>query len=556
MKRKDITTVLSNIYPKIEAISDNEVKKIQKTLLNLVEVVVEENEKLSTKVQQLKDEINKLKGEQGKPNIGKAKDKAKDHSSEKERNSSGKPKNKKKKKEKNIKIDRKVECELNKDELPNDLQFKGYETNIIQDLEIKSDNIEFRREVYYSPSLKKTFVAKLPDGYYGDFGPGIRSMVLSLYYDSKMTQPAIKKFLIAFDIQISAATISRMITDKHEVFHAEKEDIIKAGLQSTKYQHIDDTGAKVNGENHYTQILSNPFYTAYFTVPKKDRMTILEILCHSEIKFTLNEDSFQLMLELGLSDKNLVLLKSLVKDKVITKTEINEILEQLFPVSNKKKNKKAKKIIMEAAAIMFYQTSKYAVDFLVCDDAPQFNAITKHKMLCWIHEGRHYKKLNPIFSGHKKILDDFITKFWDFYRELLSYKEQPTQEKAKQLSRDFDSIFSTKTGYKQLDERIKKTILKKSMLMLVLQFPFLPLHNNTAELGARYQARFRDINLQNKNAKGVNSKDTFATIVQTASKLGVVFSKYIKDRITKSFEMTSLADLIEQNRQQFITDTS
>ena len=62
-----------------------------------------------------------------------------------------------------------------------------------------------------------------------------------------------------------------MLTDDLEEFYQEKADIITAGLQSTRYQHLDDTGARVNGKNHYTHILCNPFYTAYFTVPRKDR---------------------------------------------------------------------------------------------------------------------------------------------------------------------------------------------------------------------------------------------------------------------------------------------
>jgi len=194
----------------------------------------------------------------------------------------------------------------------------------------------------------------------------------------------------------------------------------------------------------------------------------------------------------------------------------------------------------------------------VCDNAPQFNNIAKHKALCWVHEGRHYKKLNPIFSQHKTILDEFIAKFWGFYRALLDYKAYPSTEKALQLSERFDVIFTEKTGYRQLDDRIAKTYANKPALLLVLEFPFLPLHNNTAELGARYQARHRDINLQTKNKKGTDAKDTFATIVQTARKLKVTFFDYIKDRISKKYEMPSLASLISQKSQTVpdIADTS
>jgi hypothetical protein len=33
------------------------------------------------------------------------------------------------------------------------------------------------------------------------------------------------------------------------------------------------------------------------------------------------------------------------------------------------------------------------VELLICDDAPQFKLVTDELSLCWIHEGRHYKKL-------------------------------------------------------------------------------------------------------------------------------------------------------------------
>ena len=42
---------------------------IIKVLINLVEMLAEENARLKETVQELKDEINRLKGEQGKPNI-------------------------------------------------------------------------------------------------------------------------------------------------------------------------------------------------------------------------------------------------------------------------------------------------------------------------------------------------------------------------------------------------------------------------------------------------------------------------------------------------------
>ena len=88
----------------------------------------------------------------------------------------------------------------------------------------------------------------------------------------------------------------------------------------------------------------------------------------------------------------------------------------------------------------------------------------------------------------------------------------------KGLSLEFDQLFSSQTIYAELNERIKKTKAKKSELLLVLKYPELPLHNIMAELGARAQARKRDVSLHTKTEEGTKSQDTFLTIAQTAKK--------------------------------------
>lgn len=191
------------------------------------------------------------------------------------------------------------------------------------------------------------------------------------------------------------------------------------------------------------------------------------------------------------------------------------------------------------------------------DDAPQFNKLALDHVLCWIHEGRHYKKLNPFSDMIQKILDAFLEQFWDFYHALLTYKAAPSQSMTQQLSMQFDTLFVTTTGYDILAQRIAKTRAKKQALLLVLDHPFLPLHNNGSELGARFQARIRDINFQTISPNGTKSKDTFATIVLTARKLKVNVYQYIYDRVTKKFEMPSLAELILLKAQyHFLTQSS
>lgn len=556
MNRNDIKKVLNELTKDIDSITDKKAVTIIKVLINLVEMLAEENALLKEQVQQLKDEINRLKGEQGKPNIrGQSKgDNEGDagnsnHSSEEDRNNrKGKNKNKGKGK-KDVNIDRQVTIPLDKGSLPNDAQFKGYETRIIQDLKIITDNIEFKLEVYYSPSLKKTFIAPMPAEYQGgEFGPGVKALVIALYRDSGMTEPAIERFLKIFGMQISHGKIASLLTEGHDVFHQEKEDIVDAGQQACPYQQMDDTGCRVNGKNHYTHVLCNDFFTAYFTCPKKDRLTLLDLLCRGQLKFMFDQNALELMIEFGLAIKWQDQIRSMLQPDVLNRKSIDDLLSTLFP--NPKKHGTNRRIVLEAAALAYYQQSKHYIYYLITDDAPQFNKLALNHALCWIHEGRHYKKLNPFADMNQKILSDFLGKFWDYYQALLTYKEKPSQDMAQQLSIQFDVLFATTTGYDALDHRIAITRTKKNALLLVLDNPFLPLHNNGSELGARLQARLRDINFQTVSLTGTKCKDTFCTIIQTARKLGVNVYDYIYDRITRKFEMPSLADLILLKAQQ------
>jgi len=433
--------------------------------------------------------------------------------------------------------------EIDKTTLPYDVQFKGYDYRIVQDLIVTTNNIEFKLPMYYSASLKKTFIAPMPAEYKGsEFGPGLKSLVITLYRDSGMTIPAIERFLKTFGTQISRSTISRILIEKHDDFHKEKEDIFNAGMKAGLYQQTDDTGCRVNGENYYTHIFCNQLFTAYFTRKNKNRLTLLDIICCGTLKYAFNQDAYDLMLGSGLAPKWLSQIKPILQKELLIRNDIDAVLLKLLP--NPKKHRTTRRIILESAALAYYQHSNYFIQHLMSDDASQFNKLALHHGLCWIHEGRHYKKLNPISALNRQILDTFLEQFWDYYDALLIYKQRPSEIKAQELSKQFDNLFETKTGYNALDGRIVMTRAKKDALLLVLTYPFLDLHNNASELGARVQARMRDINLQTISVNGTKSKDTFATIVQTAKKLGVNIYQYIYDRLSKKYEMPSLAELI------------
>ncbi len=542
----------------IEGFNPNQIQDIDGAreaiirLLNLVESQKAEIERLRAENQRLRDENNRLKGEQGQPKIKANKKKRQsdstDYSSEKERR---RPKTRRKRgKQDKIKIDREQVLEVDQDTLPEDAEFKGYEDVIVQEIKIETDNVLFRKKKYYSPSESKAYTAELPPSYEGQFGPMVKSWIIVLYFAMNVSQPKIIAFLQAAGIIISSGKVSEIIHTQTGRMHPEKAEIYETGLRSTPWQQIDDTGARVNGQNWYTHIVCNPFYTAYFTKPRKDRLTVLQILWGDRpLTFCLNELAFAYLEQCGLSKRKRKALTRLPQEQMLTQTEFETLLKEHVPELGPQQYK----WVLEAAAIAAYHTQDEfpIVLLLLCDDAGQFKRITELLALCWVHDGRHYKKLTPAIEYHYQVLDEFLTQFWTFYHQLAAYRLDPTPTERERLVDEFDQLFSTVTGYQYLDERIAKTKAKKEELLLVLHYPEIPLHNNEAELGARQPKPKQKISVGPRTQEGVNVWDTGLTLVATAHKLGVNIFDYICDRLSGANQMPSLASLIEQKDSDY-----
>ena len=69
MKPENATKILESIQPELQKIEDPNIKHVVSVLLNLIEMLASDNARLKQENQLHKDEINHLKGEQGKPEI-------------------------------------------------------------------------------------------------------------------------------------------------------------------------------------------------------------------------------------------------------------------------------------------------------------------------------------------------------------------------------------------------------------------------------------------------------------------------------------------------------
>jgi len=91
-----------------------------------------------------------------------------------------------------------------------------------------------------------------------------------------------------------------------------------------------------------------------------------------------------------------------------------------------------------------------------------------------IHDGRHYQSLTPCVPQHREWLEAFRKRYWDFYKQLFVYRQDPAPERAAQWREKFDELFSTVTGYDELDQRIARTKADQTYLLMVLDHPEVP----------------------------------------------------------------------------------
>ena len=527
-------------------------------LLNIIEELQQSMAALREENQRLRDEINRLKGEQGRPKIKPNKEGAQEagsrnYSSEQERHKS--KEHKRSSKRDRIEVNETKPLSVDRKLLPPDAEFKGYEDVVVQDIQIHTHNILFRKEKYYSASEEKTYLAEMPAGYEGEFGPGVKAWAVTLYYSCNMSEPKILEAFQNAGLIISEGQVSNFLVKNQEVFHQEKDAVYDAGLRSSPWQQIDETGTRQDGDNKHCHIVCNPLFTAYFTTSDKSRLSVLDVLTNfRERVYLLNAEAFGYLETFGLSAAVIEGLKGLPQEESLPEKTFLDVLAAKLPALGPNQRSR----VLEAAAVAAYhaQTEFPVIRLLLCDDAKQFRVLTEELGLCWVHDGRHYKKMSPFVAHHRQLLETFRKQYWDYYERLLEYKEHPTEQEATTLEEDFDALFSTATGFNALDERIAKTKANKSSLLMVLRHPEIPLHNNPAELGARQLVRKRDVSFGTRTEDGRKAWDTFLTLAATAKKLGINFFRYVYDRVSGAYQMPHMAEVIAQRAQELRLGTS
>ena len=525
----------------LNRITDSEARRVVDLLVQIIEAQAAEIATLKETVQQLRDEVARLKGEQGKPTI---RPRPAGHSSEQERPADHRTSSSRAGR-RAVVVEREEVRRVDRSTLPPDAEFKGLEPFVVQEVVLRTDTVRYLREKWYASSTGRTYLADLPPGVSDHFGPQVKALALMLAQVSGVSEPQIRTLLGSVGLRVSAGTLSGWLTADLGALHAEAAAVYVAGLASSPWQQIDDTSTRVNGVPHHCQVVCNPLYTSYHTTPAKDRLTVIDLLRPGqEGTYLLNARAQAGLAQVGVSARVRVQLGQLPQDQVVDQATLDGWLATLQPALGLQQRQR----IYEATARAAYaaQTAVPVVEALVCDDAGQFVGVTAERALCWVHDARHYKKLTPVVPENRARLQAFMTDYWAFYADLLAYREQPSVPEAGRLRTAFTTLFSTTTGYAALDARIAKTQAHQQELLLVLDHPELPLHNNRSELGARRRVRKRDVSFGPRTPAGAKAWDTLQTLAATAQQHGVNVLHYFCDRVSGAGQMPSLASLIAQ----------
>ena len=422
--------------------------------------------------------------------------------------------------------------------------FKGYEDLVVQDLIIRPEVIRYRRERWQAPD-GRNLVAGLPADVRPDshFGPTLISFILHQYHHQHVTQPLLWEQLDQLGIDISTGQLSRILTEGKDVFHQEKAELLPAGLEVSTYVQADDTGARHQGHNGFCTHIGNELFAYFESTDSKSRQNFLEVLRGAPTDYTVNDVAVAYWQRQKLAQAVIERLSTGVSRWA------DKAAWQAYLAAQEVTDPRHVRIATEGALLGSLIAQGVSPELIVLSDgAGQFDVLVH--ALCWLHIERPLARLVPHNENHRVAIERIRQGIWDLYAGLKAYRQAPTEAMRDALGKQFDDLVAQRTDYPSIDSVLKGMEADRAKLLLVLERPEVPLHNNLSEGHIRDYVKKRKISGSTRSELGRRARDTFASLKKTCRRLGVNFWAYLQDRVRDLGEIPRLADQIRRKAEE------
>jgi hypothetical protein len=420
---------------------------------------------------------------------------------------------------------------------------KGYEDFVVQDLVFEARNTRYRRERWQLPD-GRTLLAALPEevapGHH--FGPALRAFVLHQYHSQRVTQPLLLAQLRQAGIDISAGQLSRLLTEGHEFFHQEKEELLPAGLAVSPYVGVDDTGARHRGQNGSCLCIGNDLFAYFESTDSKSRLNFLRVLRQPHTDYAVNETAAAYWQRQGLAAA-LVEALSAGAASFADAAAWNAHLKAQGVTGARHV-----RIATEGALLGSLIAHGVSPELVILSDgAAQFDVLVHAS--CWLHAERPLARLGPYSEQHRRAIEDVRHRIRELYQDLKGYQARPDPAQVPGLRGRFEALCAWRTGIPSVGRVQQEMAAHQEDLLRVLSRPEVPLHNNVSERHIREYVTRRKVSGGTRSDAGRRARDTFASLKKTCRCLGVNFWEYMQDRIGGRGVIPRLAELLRRRAE-------
>lgn len=433
-----------------------------------------------------------------------------------------------------------IEIDIPATARPVDARPNGFVSRGFYGVRIKRHNVLVKLREYISPTEGR-LVAKLPEGWSGEYTPDTRVTIMSLNIGG-MTEPKIRELFGDHDVKVSAGQINNVLLATADSLYEEKRAAHRAGMEHSPVVGIDGTHSTCDGDPMVCHIVGNEVFTSMTTTEHKDRVTVIGVLAGEPVGHRVGEDALEHP-ALGVAareilrrvvddepvlagaDAELTALSTELRTSGLDATKMARFLSRAMPAAGAE----TLRAMLEATALQWLQAVLACLPIvMLADGGTNYHGILAVLQLCWIHALRPYS-LMPEGTDSERVLREG----WVLYRRLCDWRVAPDPSDIASIEAEFDRVFDPgRCDDRDVRHAVESTRGSKRALLALLQHPEVSADNNGSERDAKVRVRKRDISGGPRSLRGLRAWDTMQSVTATLRKLKISPVAFHADRIS------------------------